>query len=62
MVKNYNNTSLHSSIKTTSFQVVYGREPLHLFSYKPGTAELNEVEDTLEERDKMLKVLGPLGP
>lgn len=51
------NTSLHSSIKTTPFQAVYGWEPPHLLSYVPSTAEIKDVADMLEQRDLMLKLI-----
>ena len=38
------NTSWHSSIKRTPFEVVYGRSPPTLLAYVPGTARVAAVE------------------
>lgn len=51
------NTSWHSSIKTTPFEVVYGRPPPTLPSYIPGMTNVDAVEKQLMERDHVLKEL-----
>lgn len=51
------NTSWHSTIKTTPFVVVYGREPPTLLTYLPGTARVEAVEKELMARDQVLKEL-----
>uniref|UniRef100_A0A2N9HAC2 Integrase catalytic domain-containing protein n=1 Tax=Fagus sylvatica TaxID=28930 RepID=A0A2N9HAC2_FAGSY len=48
------NTSWHSAIKRTPFEVVYGREPPSLLTYVPGTAKVAAVEDELLQRDLVL--------
>lgn len=42
-------------IKTSPFQVVYGRRPPSLVSYEPGSARVEAVERSLIERDEFLK-------
>jgi hypothetical protein len=51
------NTSWHSSIKRTPFEVVYGRKPPTLLSYIPGTAKVATVEEELIQRDQVLQEL-----
>ncbi|GMY29210.1 Transposon Tf2-12 polyprotein [Fagus crenata] len=51
------NTSWHSAIKRTPFEVVYGREPPTLLQYVPGTAKVAAVEEELMQRDEVLKGL-----
>jgi hypothetical protein len=51
------NTSWHSTIKTTPFEVVYGREPPTLLTYLPGTAKVEAVGKELLARDQVLKEL-----
>jgi hypothetical protein len=51
------NTSWHSAIKRTPFEVVYVREPPSLLAYVPGTAKVAAVEDELLQRDVVLKGL-----
>ena len=53
----YYNTSWHSAIKRTPFEVVYGREPRSLLAYVPRTAKVVAVEDELLQRDVVLKGL-----
>jgi hypothetical protein len=48
------NTSLHSALGCTPFQVVYGREQPTLLSYVPGTSRVAEVEQLLVDIDKMV--------
>jgi hypothetical protein len=49
------NTSWHSSTEKTPFELVYGRAPPNLTSYITGTARVEAVGKTLEERDEVLK-------
>eukprot|EP00268_Persea_americana_P027174 TRINITY_DN26639_c0_g1_i2.p1 TRINITY_DN26639_c0_g1~~TRINITY_DN26639_c0_g1_i2.p1 ORF type:complete len:257 (-),score=12.70 TRINITY_DN26639_c0_g1_i2:629-1399(-) len=51
------NTSWHSTIKKTPFEVVYGRPPPTLLSYIPGTAKVATVEQELPDRDVVIKEL-----
>ncbi|KAG8646403.1 hypothetical protein MANES_09G001401v8 [Manihot esculenta] len=50
----YYNTSFHSSLHTTPFQVVYGREPSRLLSYAPGSSQVDVVDKALIDRDEVL--------
>jgi hypothetical protein len=49
------NTSLHSALGCTPFQVVYGREPPTLMSYVPGTSKVAAVEQLLVDRDNIIR-------
>ncbi|KAK0592694.1 hypothetical protein LWI29_023740 [Acer saccharum] len=52
------NTSWHSSIKTTPFELVYGRAPPTLLSYIPGAATaIESVDNQLKIRDQVLQDL-----
>jgi hypothetical protein len=51
------NTSWHSTIKTTPFEVVYGRKPPTLLTYLPGTARVESVGKELLARGQVLKEL-----
>lgn len=48
------NTSYHSSLRTTPFEVVYGRPPLALLPYTAGTARTDAVDGLLRDRDNFL--------
>ncbi|XP_019158364.1 PREDICTED: uncharacterized protein LOC109155092 [Ipomoea nil] len=48
------NTSFHSSLKTTPFQMVYGRAPPRLIPFEPGTTKVAAVDDLLQMRDEIL--------
>jgi hypothetical protein len=48
------NTSLHSALGCTPFQIVYGREPPTLLSYVPGSSRVAAVEQLLVDQDKMV--------
>ncbi|KAL5556295.1 hypothetical protein UlMin_038531 [Ulmus minor] len=49
------NTSWHSIVRKTSFEVVYGRSLLILLDYIPGTAKVEAIELELISRDRVLK-------
>jgi hypothetical protein len=51
------NTSWHSTIKTTPFEVVYGRKPPTLPTYLPGTARVESIGKELLVRGQVLKEL-----
>ncbi|GJZ47932.1 putative mitochondrial protein [Tanacetum coccineum] len=51
------NTSYHSTIRTTPFKVLYGRDPPRLINYDCGTALTFEVDRYLRERDRTLEEL-----
>jgi len=48
------NTSFQTALKTTPFQVVYGRLPPSLLSNEPGLAKLPAVDRQLMDRDEFL--------
>lgn len=48
------NTAFHSALRTTSFQVVYGRPPPNMLPYQPGSAQLQAVDAMLIDRDAFL--------
>ena len=48
------NTAFQSALKTTPFQLVYGREPPSIRSYEPGETRVAAVAKTMAERDEML--------
>lgn len=51
------NTSWHSTIKTTPFEVVYGRPPPTLLSYVPRTTSMESVDNQLMHMDMVLRDL-----
>jgi hypothetical protein len=51
------NTSWHSTIKTTPFVAVYGRDPPSILTYIPRTAKVESAERVLVARDQVLKEL-----
>ena len=48
------NTSYHSALRTTPFEVVYGRPPPAMLPYEPGTARSEVAGDLLRTRDDIL--------
>jgi hypothetical protein len=48
------NSSFQASLKTSSFRVVYGRDPPSLCAYSPGEARAPAVNAQLTARDKFL--------
>ncbi|GJX02508.1 transposon ty3-I gag-pol polyprotein [Tanacetum coccineum] len=51
------NTTYHSSIKMTPYQALYGKVPLVIISYPPGSSKVAAVDDSLVERDALLRLL-----
>ncbi|GKC44618.1 ty3-gypsy retrotransposon protein, partial [Tanacetum coccineum] len=51
------NSSYHSSIQMSPFQAVYGRQPLAIIPYPPGSSKVAAIDELLEERDGLLKQL-----
>ncbi|KAG6508994.1 hypothetical protein ZIOFF_034377 [Zingiber officinale] len=50
------NTSFHTALGATPFQLVYGREPPRLLSYSGGSTRVAAVDRALMERDEVLQV------
>ncbi|KAF2315773.1 hypothetical protein GH714_040311 [Hevea brasiliensis] len=48
------NTSFHSTLHTTPFQVVYGREPPKSKTYDSGSSRVDAVDKALLDRDSIL--------
>jgi hypothetical protein len=48
------NTSYHSALCATPFEVVYGRSPPPLLAYKAGSAQTDAVNGLLRDRDEVL--------
>jgi len=48
------NTSFQTTLKTTPFQVVYGRSPPTLLSYEPGLTKFPAVDKQVRDRDAFL--------
>jgi hypothetical protein len=45
---------IQSSIRTSPFRVVYGREPSSIHSYTPSEARIPAVQAQLQDRDEFL--------
>lgn len=56
-IANCYNTTFHSSLQTSPYQVLYGKAPLSLLSYVAGTANLPEVDQLLLDLDSLLAVV-----
>lgn len=52
------NTNWHSTLKTTPFAVVQGRDPPTLLTYLPGPARMEAVGNELLARDQVLRAKG----
>ena len=48
------NTTIHSSIRITPFEAVYGVPPPTLLSYISGTTKVQAVDDFLRSREEIL--------
>jgi len=48
------NTSFHTALRATPFEVVYGRSPPPIVHYKPGTANTETADTHLRSRDEMV--------
>jgi transposase InsO family protein len=48
------NTSFHTALRATPFEVVYGRPPPPILPYKPGTAWTDAADTLLRSRDEIL--------
>ena len=51
------NTSFHSSIGMTPFQVLYGKPPRAIQTYQPGTSTIEAVDSELTTREDILAQL-----
>jgi hypothetical protein len=51
------NTSYHSALRTTPFDVVYGRPPPPLLPHQEGVAQTDAVDAMLRDRDAFLEVV-----
>lgn len=49
------NTNYHSSIKTTPFNVLYGRDLPGIIHYNPGDSSIDTVDSNMQVREEALK-------
>ncbi|KAL4324350.1 hypothetical protein GQ457_11G020520 [Hibiscus cannabinus] len=49
------NTSYHTALGATPFQLVYGRNPPRLLSYVAGSTRIDAVDKALQNRDELLQ-------
>lgn len=50
------NTSFHTGLKATPFQIVYGRDPPRLVDYTKGSSRVEAVDVALEQRDELISM------
>jgi hypothetical protein len=48
------NTSFHTTLRATPFEVVYGHPPLPILPYRSGTTRTETADTLLRSRDEML--------
>jgi hypothetical protein len=48
------NTSFHTTLRATPFEVVYERPPQPILPYRPGSASTEAADDLLRSRDEVL--------
>ena len=48
------NTSFHTALRATPFEVVYGRAPPSILPYKPGSTSTEAADTLLRNRDEVL--------
>lgn len=51
------NTAWHSSIRMTPYEAIFGRPPPTLLDYITGTSRIAVVEEVLEDRSRILRIL-----
>ena len=51
------NSSCHSGTRITPFKIIYGRKPPAIPEYLGGTSSINTVDEVLNQRDEVLKLL-----
>jgi hypothetical protein len=51
------NTSYHTTIRMTDFEVVYGQKPPLVLSYMLGVSKVHEVDQTLTVHEAILRTL-----
>lgn len=51
------NTSFHSAIKTTPYEVLYGQPPPIHLPYLPGESKVDSVDRTLQAREEIINTL-----
>ena len=51
------NTNFHTSLKLTTFEVLYGYPPPRLMDYVPGTTKVESVDAHLKSRQQLTSLL-----